>query len=74
MATLVEAIQEFERGEAMSTFGEDLIQSLNEALAHTKGEGPAMVHAAVTPREVRKRAKLTPSQITPATRPARSDG
>ncbi len=24
----------------MSTFGEDLIQSLNEALAHTKGEGP----------------------------------
>ena len=29
----------------MSTFGEDLIQSLNEALAHTKGDGPAIVHA-----------------------------
>ena len=25
----------------MGTFGEDLIQSLNEALAHTKGEGRA---------------------------------
>ena len=24
----------------MSTFGEDLIQSLDEALAHAKGEGP----------------------------------
>lgn len=29
----------------MSTFGEDLIQSLNEALTHTKGDGPAIVHA-----------------------------
>ena len=27
----------------MSTFGEDLIQSLNEALAHAKGEGAAIV-------------------------------
>ena len=26
----------------MSTFGEDLIQSLSEALAHTKGEGPPL--------------------------------
>ena len=34
----------------MSTFGDDLIQSLNEALAHAKGEGPAIVHALVTPR------------------------
>ena len=25
----------------MSTFGDDLIQSLNEALAHSRGEGPA---------------------------------
>ena len=38
----------------MSTFGENLIQSLNEALAHAKGEGPALVHAPVTPREVRE--------------------
>ena len=27
----------------MKTFGEDLIQSLGEALAHAKGEGPAIV-------------------------------
>ncbi len=49
----------------MSTFGEDLIQSLNEALAHAKGEGPAVVHAPVTPREVRKQAKLTQAQMPP---------
>ena len=46
----------------MSTFGEDLIRSLNEALAHMKGEGPAIVHAPVTPREVREQAKPTQSQ------------
>ncbi len=49
----------------MSTFGEDLVQSLNEALAHAKGEGPAVVHAPVTPREVRKQAKLTQAQMAP---------
>ena len=32
----------------MSTFGDDLIQSLNEALAHAKGDGPAILHAPVT--------------------------
>lgn len=47
----------------MSMFGEDLIQSLNEALAHAKGEGPAIMHAPVTPREVRKQAKLTQAQM-----------
>lgn len=47
----------------MSTFGEDLIQSLNEALAHAKGEGPAIVHAPVIPREVREQAKLTQAQM-----------
>ena len=47
----------------MSTFGEDLIQSLNEALAHAKGEGPAIVHAPVIPREVREQAKLTHAQM-----------
>ena len=47
----------------MSTFGEDLIQSLNEALAHAKGEGPAVVHAPVIPREVRKQARLTQAQM-----------
>ena len=49
----------------MSTFGDDLIQSLNEALAHARGEGPAIVHAPVTPREVRKQAKLTLAQMAP---------
>ena len=49
----------------MSTFGEDLVQSLGEALAHAKGEGPAIVHTPVAPREVRKRAGLTQSQMAP---------
>ena len=47
----------------MSAFGENLIQSLNEALAHSKGKGPAIVHAPVAPREVRKQAKLTQAQM-----------
>ena len=47
----------------MSTFGEDLIESLGEALAHAKGEGPAIVHAPVDPREIRKRAKLTQAKM-----------
>ena len=49
----------------MSTFGEDLIQSLNEALTHAKGESPAVVQAPVSPREVRKQAKLTQAQMAP---------
>ena len=47
----------------MSQFGEDLIQSLNEALAHAKGEGPAIVHAPISPREVRVQAELTQAQM-----------
>jgi len=34
----------------MSEFGNELIQSLKEALAHAKGEGPATVHEFPTPR------------------------
>ena len=49
----------------MSTFGDDLIRSLNEALTHAKGDGPGVVHAPVTPREVRKQAKLTQAQMAP---------
>ena len=49
----------------MSTFGDDLIRSLGEALAHANGEGRAIVHPSVTPREVRKRAKLTQAQMAP---------
>ena len=47
----------------MSTFGEDLIQSLGEALAHAKGEGAAIVHSPIAPREVRKQAELTQAQM-----------
>ena len=49
----------------MSTFGEDLIQSLDEALAHAKGEGPAVPHRAVAPREVRKQATHTQAGMAP---------
>ena len=47
----------------MSTFGEELTQSLSEALAHAKGEGPVIVHEPLTPREVRKQANLTQAQM-----------
>ncbi len=49
----------------MSTFGNDLIQSLKEALAHVQGEGPAIVHPPVTPREVREKVNLTQAQMAP---------
>ena len=49
----------------MSTFGEDLIQSLEEALAHAKGEGSATIHAVLSPREVREQIKLTQAQMAP---------
>ena len=49
----------------MTTFGGDLVRSLGESLAHAKGEGPAIVHAPVDPREVRRRASLTQSQMAP---------
>ena len=49
----------------MTALGEDLIQSLNEALAHSKGEGSAMVHEPVHPGEIRRRAKLTQAQMAP---------
>ncbi len=49
----------------MSTFGKQLVESLEEALAHAKGEGPAIVHTPVTPREVRLQAKLTQTQMAP---------
>ena len=52
-------------GDDMSTFGDDLIQALNEALAHAKGDGFGIVHAPMAPREVRKQAKLTQAQMAP---------
>jgi putative transcriptional regulator len=49
----------------MSSFDDDLIQAMTEALAHAKGEGPAIVHAPMAPREVREHAKLTQAQMAP---------
>lgn len=49
----------------MSTFGEDLLLSLSQAVAHAKGEGPATVHAPLEPKTVRVRAKLTQKQMAP---------
>ena len=47
----------------MSTFGDDLIQSLEEAVAHAQGNGSAILHTPVTPRAVRKQANLTQTQM-----------
>ena len=47
----------------MSTFAEDLIRSLEEAVAHAQGNGPAIVHTPVTPRAVRKQVNLTQAQM-----------
>ena len=49
----------------MTTFGDDLIQALNEAVAHAKGHGPGVIHGPVKPREIRKLAKLTQAQMAP---------
>jgi putative transcriptional regulator len=49
----------------MSTFTDDLIKSLGEAVAHVQGKGKAIVHAAPNPRDVRKRVKLTQQQMAP---------
>ena len=48
----------------MSTFGEDLIQSLGEAVAHPKGNGPAAspLHVIAREPEAVKRALLSPEQ------------
>ncbi|MDM9646918.1 helix-turn-helix domain-containing protein [Rhizobium sp. S163] len=49
----------------MTSFADDLIQSLGEALAHAKGDGLAVVHAPLDPREVRERVNLTQAQMAP---------
>jgi putative transcriptional regulator len=49
----------------MSDFGDDLIEAMGEALAHAKGEGPAILHSPIAPRELRKQAKLTQAQMAP---------
>jgi putative transcriptional regulator len=49
----------------MSKFGDDLVQSVGEALAHAKGTGRALLHAPLDPGEVRKHAKPTQAQMAP---------
>lgn len=49
----------------MSDFGDDLIEAMGQALAHAKGEGPAVLHSPVAPREVRRQANLTQAQMAP---------
>lgn len=49
----------------MSAFGDDLIQSLTQAVAHAKGQGPGLVHEPLDPREVRKKSELTQAQMAP---------
>lgn len=49
----------------MSKFSEELMQSLKEALAHAKGEGPGIVHEFLTPREVRERIRLSQADMAP---------
>jgi putative transcriptional regulator len=49
----------------MSRFGDDLVQSLGEALAHAQGKGKAIVHVPLDPCVVRKHAKLTQAQMAP---------
>lgn len=49
----------------MTTLAQDLIQSMQEAIDHLNGTGPAVIHAPVDPKQVRKRAKLTQEQMAP---------
>jgi putative transcriptional regulator len=49
----------------MSTFGDDLVVAMSEALAHAKGKGPALLHEPLVPRQVREQAKLTQAQMAP---------
>jgi len=49
----------------MSDFGDDLIEAMGQALAHAMGEGPAILHSPIAPREVRLQAKLTQAQMAP---------
>ena len=49
----------------MSDFGDDLIEAMGQALAHARGEGPAILHSPIAPREVRLQAKLTQAQMAP---------
>jgi len=47
----------------LSTFGDDLIRSLTEAVAHARGEGPVTVHEPIDPRAIREHAASTQAQM-----------
>ena len=47
----------------MSNLGTHFVQSLGEALAHVNGEGCAVVHEPLDPREIRERAGLTSAEM-----------
>ena len=49
----------------MSTFSDDLIQAMTEALAHAKGEGPAVVHGPIPRREAQEKANLAEAHLPP---------
>ena len=50
----------------MTKFGEELIKSMTEAVAHAEGKGTGYrVHHPIDPREVRKTAQLTQEQMAP---------
>ncbi|QEP30663.1 helix-turn-helix domain-containing protein [Pukyongiella litopenaei] len=47
----------------MQTFGAELLQSLAEAVAHAKGQGPATIHHPIDPQQVRKKTALSQEQV-----------
>jgi len=50
----------------MTKFGEELIKSMTEAVAHAEGKVDGYrVHHPIDPREVRKTAQLTQEQMAP---------
>ena len=46
----------------MTGFGDDLVQSLNEAVAHAGGDGPAIVHRANDENELEGKFKMAAEQ------------
>ncbi len=51
----------------MTEFGQDLIEAMKEALAHSRGKDvPGMrINYFPSPKEVRKRAQLTQAEMAP---------
>lgn len=49
----------------MNSFGDDLLKSLGEAIAHAEGQGEAIMHAPLEAKQVRKKANLTQKQMAP---------